>query len=128
MSDWTKEPWEQDERYIVAELPSGRPGGEVIISCQPTTTRREDYPASERIANAARVVACVNACAGMADPAAEISRLRAALGERLMAMRGIVGKRISHSGACMVGECKCPPEDQAFFAALSAPGGVGEKT
>ena len=30
-------------------------------------------------ANAARIVACVNACAGMDDPAAEISRLRARL-------------------------------------------------
>lgn len=28
-------------------------------------------------ANAARIVACVNACAGMEDPAAEIARLRA---------------------------------------------------
>ena len=32
-------------------------------------------------ANAARVVACVNACAGMADPAAEIAALRARVAE-----------------------------------------------
>lgn len=29
------------------------------------------------LANARRIVACVNACAGMADPSAEIARLRA---------------------------------------------------
>lgn len=31
--------------------------------------------------NAARVVACVNACAGMADPAAEIAALRESLAD-----------------------------------------------
>ena len=32
-------------------------------------------------ANAARIVACVNACEGMADPAAEIAALRARVAE-----------------------------------------------
>ena len=72
----TPEPWTQDERYIVAELPKGRPGGEVIISAQPTTVRREDYPDVERIANAARVVACVNALQGQ-DPARVKAKLDA---------------------------------------------------
>lgn len=37
------------------------------------------------------------------------------------AMRGIVGKRLSHSGYCATVRCNCPPEDKAFYAALSLP-------
>lgn len=36
---------------------------------------------SEAIANRDRIVACVNACAGMADPAAEINQLRSRIEE-----------------------------------------------
>ena len=35
-----------------------------------------DDPAKQAQANAARIVACVNACAGMADPADHIERLK----------------------------------------------------
>jgi uncharacterized protein YhaN len=45
-------------------------------------------------ANAGRVVACVNACAGMADPAAEIATLRARVAElEKEAARGMSGKQ-----------------------------------
>ena len=37
-----------------------------------------DFQSNDR-ANAARIVACVNACAGMTDPAAQIKALRDAL-------------------------------------------------
>jgi hypothetical protein len=37
-------------------------------------------------ANASRIVACVNACAGMEDPAAEIERLKAQRDELLAAL------------------------------------------
>ena len=45
-------------------------------SCQLTV----DY-CPESKSNAARIVACVNACAGMEDPAAEIAALRARVAE-----------------------------------------------
>jgi hypothetical protein len=41
----------------------------------------------ETKANAARIVACVNACAGMDDPAVEIERLRAERTELLEALQ-----------------------------------------
>ncbi len=49
----TKRPWKSDERYIVAEVPWGRPGGEVIGQMNPTVQGpRPEYSRSERIANA----------------------------------------------------------------------------
>ena len=74
--NWTPEPWKADERYIVAEgaIANGRPGGEVMASCSHTVTDpgSQRYPTAMRIANAARIVACVNACAGIDDPEAAI--------------------------------------------------------
>lgn len=32
--------------------------------------------------------------------------------------RGIIGKRITHSGYCATVACNCPPEDVAFFRAF----------
>lgn len=32
----TPGPWKKDAEYVVAEVPTGRPGGEVIIQCRPT--------------------------------------------------------------------------------------------
>ncbi len=62
-------------------------------------------------ANASRAVACVNACAGMADPAAEIARLRR-VEKAADAMRSIVP---SHTKSA-----------QAYDAAKSGAGeGVG---
>ena len=40
-----------------------------------------DYETNEWEDAAARIVACVNACEGMADPAAEIAALRARVAE-----------------------------------------------
>lgn len=45
----------------------------------------------EDLANAARIVACVNACAGMADPASEISALKAQRDELLAACKAALG-------------------------------------
>lgn len=64
----TPEPWQSnpigktDRRTITAAHPDG--GGQNIV----------DECLAE---NAARIVACVNACAGMTDPAQEIAALRA---------------------------------------------------
>ncbi len=45
--------WESDEEYIVAEVPWGRPGGEVIGQMHPTVQGpRPEYSKAERIANA----------------------------------------------------------------------------
>lgn len=73
----TPEPWKVDD----SEFPAI---GNVVDCdneqvCQ--TSERKGYtaPLSQleiRKANAARIVACVNACAGMEDPAAEIQALR----------------------------------------------------
>jgi len=48
----TPEPWKQDGIYVTAEVPGGRPGGEVIIKNSPTVTKLEGLTMPERIANA----------------------------------------------------------------------------
>lgn len=49
----TKGEWKSDEMYIVAEVPWGRPGGEVIGQMHPTAQGpRPEYSKSERVANA----------------------------------------------------------------------------
>lgn len=53
-------PWKLDERYIVADMPGGRPGGEVIAQCQPTIMAGERYPTAVRLANATLIVRRVN--------------------------------------------------------------------
>ena len=59
----TSEPWEFKEDWISK-------GDEAVALVYGINNSQEH-------ANAARIVACVNACAGMDDPAAEIERLRA---------------------------------------------------
>lgn len=68
---------------------------------------------AERVANAARVCACVNACAGMADPAAEIARLRSIVEDAKAAnligedgkLRKVLGTLPVTADGCVVGEC-----------------------
>lgn len=80
----TPEPW------WVGPTPAYLRMGQGSGNKQPLTIRSPHH--SEEIAtvwtallpteaNAARIVACVNACAGMSDPEAEIARLRRAVGE-----------------------------------------------
>jgi hypothetical protein len=57
----------------------------------------------EREANAARIAACVNACAGMDDPAAEIAHLRAEL---------------QHTKCLLESERACRQGDMAVVEAL----------
>ena len=65
MSEHTKEPWIFDAPDAdFSGIIIGRHGGEVV-----------DGEFTE--ANARRIVACVNACAGMDDPEKEIAALRA---------------------------------------------------
>jgi len=64
MSEYTPEPWENHIGTIESE------SGWHIASCVTTN-------GGKATANAARIVACVNAMAGIDDPAAEIAKLRA---------------------------------------------------
>ena len=66
----TPEPWVLADMYIV-ESDTTKGTAVVANTRAPTTT-----PYSECRANAARIVACVNACAGIEDPAVELARLR----------------------------------------------------
>ena len=78
----TPEPWsinayEQWDKFgpikrasIVAQWDNGF--SETLLIATVNTTKQIE-------ANAARIVACVNACAGMVDPSEEIARLRAAV-------------------------------------------------
>lgn len=109
----TPEPWKQDERYIVGDIPHGRPGGEVIACCQPTIMDPgcKKYPVEIRVANSARIVACVNACAGITDPESMkdvmdwSDKLDANMREPItpenqagvMAMRGICLRELHHA-------------------------------
>lgn len=52
-------------------------GGKVRIPLRIAYIEGRDIPRDEEKANADRIVACVNACAGMDDPAATIAGLRA---------------------------------------------------
>jgi len=76
MSKHTQEPWAATDRAIkrdngfgygeiIANVPGGNTSGPFFVQCD-----------EECEANARRIVSCVNACAGMADPAAEIAELK----------------------------------------------------
>lgn len=76
MSAHTPEPWRVDG-YVVYALELDRLGRERNrFTAAVYTSLRGSAPFSEAAANAARIVACVNACAGLPDPAAELARLR----------------------------------------------------
>ncbi len=60
----TKEPWQfEGSSYVAAKFPGKRPNGEVFFN-----TRYRgvvDMTEEQDTANARRIVACVNACAGV---------------------------------------------------------------
>lgn len=64
--------------------------------------------------DAARIVACVNACAGMDDPSAEIARLRAQRTELAKALRACVDNYYNSEGD----EQSCAKAGRAALAAL----------
>lgn len=53
------------------------------------TTEYSAFTWKQEEANAARAVACVNACAGMADPAAALASVRAALAANVLLIDAI---------------------------------------
>ena len=75
---------------------------------------RGDIPLGE--ANAARIVACVNACVGMEDPAAEIEKLRRQRDELL----GLVRAVVCHSTVKDVMGVKCAAFPWTEYEGLAA--------
>ena len=71
MSNHTPEPWYWHENDSYCEINSER-DGQIGDSCASSCLGDIDLGR----ANAARIVTCVNACAGMEDPAAEIDELK----------------------------------------------------
>ena len=59
-------------------------------------------------ANASRIVACVNACEGLADPGAAIKALRASLAETLRALEThLTDAAVQHGLKAVSGLCPC---------------------
>ena len=72
----TPEPW----HFISDRIYRTTPAEHIYIAETQPTGRGN---ATEMISNARRIIACVNACAGMTDPAVEIAALRGAQDEAL---------------------------------------------
>lgn len=78
----TPGPWTKDARYVVGEVPGGRPGGEVIIECQPTRSRLDGYTLEMRKANAAFIARGRTLVPELADAALDLlTQLAAATAE-----------------------------------------------
>jgi hypothetical protein len=68
MSNWTKEPWNvMPSGVVIVSGPIGKLS--IIASCDSESSLGIQSEL-EQDANAARIVDCVNACAGIANPAA----------------------------------------------------------
>ena len=67
----TLEPWEAAGDSIIS---SGPPDGPEVCICNIETDGGYEADGEAREANKARIITCVNACVGMADPAKEIAR------------------------------------------------------
>jgi hypothetical protein len=100
INKWTPEPWQtgredaqsyygdtgqpfssvyrQDDDDRMPLTPDGF-GGMTRVPLRIAYVEGKDIPRDEEKANARRIVACVNACTGLADPAAEIKAMREAL-------------------------------------------------
>lgn len=69
---WTKEPWDVHKWRICAGVESGNS----TLVCDTAWNKKTREVAANK-ANAARIVACVNALAGIPDPAAFVSHVAA---------------------------------------------------
>lgn len=81
-SKHTPEPWRAsntDDKCVYINNPTG---GRLVADCYGHSLISHE----EEQANAARIIACVNACEGMADPAADIAALRAPRGPVFLAV------------------------------------------
>ena len=73
----TPEPWYKNQFNIKSPITVQSNTGEWVCKVSSEGNWAQQSHKTEK-ANAARIVACVNACAGMDDPAAEIDALKAA--------------------------------------------------
>jgi hypothetical protein len=74
----TPEPWVRHTGYVLDKAVV------YITSDAGSIASMDGYAMPLRLANASRAVACVNALAGVEDPAAEIERLRAFVGSEML--------------------------------------------
>ena len=90
---WTPEPWSADAGYVFGQVPGGRPNGEGIARCHGSAgARNGEHTQENDYANAARIVACVNALAGVEDPAAFVE-----------AVQGVMARiDTTYAGPCMM--------------------------
>lgn len=93
---WTCEPLKWDDAWghvgcIVAVTSAGYSGRRSVEASFRIGRALDNQVQVDERANAVRIVACVNACAGMADPAAEIERLRDQADRLLEACKAMVG-------------------------------------
>lgn len=89
MNNHTPEPWQLDDNQgMCTNFYSDDATGSIIGSCQEYKFAHRSI--DERKANALRIVTCVNACAGMEDPATEIDELKRQRDELLAALRSAV--------------------------------------
>ena len=112
----TPEPW----HFISDRIYRTTPAEHIYIAETQPTGRGN---ATEMISNARRIIACVNACAGMTDPAVEIAALRAAL-EPLKPSESTEDRDAIL--AEMLGPCGAS-EEIARIAARKALAGKGDK-
>lgn len=85
----TKEPWSVYSRDTFYPGIETAEFSVVIWGYEGDEAGVQGHTAEEALANARRIVDCVNACAGMADPAAEIADLRAKLADAVGALKKI---------------------------------------
>ena len=80
MGEWTKEPWHCDDGMRRTAIVDSD-GRQVAMATgeAPMHDQRGASTSEIQAANAARIVACVNALAGIPDPAAAIEEVRATL-------------------------------------------------
>ena len=116
MSKHTPEPWVATDRAIKRD--NGFGYGEIIANVPGGNTSGPFFVQSneECEANARRIVACVNACAGMEDPVAEIEKLRRQRDELL----GLVRAVVCHSTVKDVMGVKCAAFPWTEYEGLAA--------
>jgi hypothetical protein len=89
----TTEPWEVGHWQTMGS-PEIHAKGKGDVNCLLAKTVNHGYISLEEShANANRTVVCVNACAGMDDPAGEINRLKEVNADLLAALERAVGFR-----------------------------------
>ena len=118
MSNHTPEPWYWHENDSYCEINSER-DGQIGDSCASSCLGDIDLGR----ANARRIVACVNACEGMEDPAAEIDELKQQRDELFSLVKAVV----YHSLSVTVNGTRCAAFPWVEYEAMVNKAKGGEK-